>query len=954
MLIQKIKKRNGDTVDFMPKKISEAIGRAMVAVNGKVNPLHTDELLSAILKQLEARYGKERIPDVEGVQDIVERTLMEYRYFDIAKAYILYRERQKQLRERHEEIKKKIEARALYVVKRNGARELFNPQKLHRYFLYACNGYEGVVDIDSLVKQAEASIYDGIATAEIAQLAVMTVKSLIEKDPVYMAITNNIFFANLYREALGEKFSHETLEEQYQNAFVKNIKKSVEIGRLDPQMLNFDLPALSKKLKLNRDQLLSYRGLQTLYDRYFIYDRENNQRLETPQMFWMRVAMGIALNEKEDEKEKWTVEFYEVLSSLRFINSTPTLFHAGTLHPQLSSCYLTTVEDSLDHIFKCIGDNAQLSKWSGGLGNDWTNIRATGALIKGTNVESQGVIPFLKIANDTTVAINRSGKRRGATCAYLETWHLDIEDFLDLRRNTGDERRRTHDMNTAHWIPDLFMKRVEQDQEWTLFSPDDTPDLHHTYGKKFEARYIAYEKKAERGEIRLFKKVKASDLWKKMITRLFETGHPWITFKDACNVRSPQDHAGIIHSSNLCTEITLNTSKEETAVCNLGSLNLPMHIVNGEFSHELIKQTVETAMRMLDNIIDLNFYPTEEAKYSNIKHRPVGLGIMGFQDALYILDINFESAQMLECADQSMEVISYYAIVASTKLAKERGAYETFKGSKWDRGILPLDTLDLLEQERGVQIDVPRTATLNWDRVKEAIKKYGMRNSNCMAIAPTATISNICDCFPSIEPIYQNLYVKSNMSGEFTIMNPYLVNDLKAIGLWDLSTLDDLKFNDGSIQSIKSIPQKIKDKYKEAFEIKPEYLIEAAARRGKWIDQSQSLNIFLNTTNGKQISDVYLLAWKRGIKTTYYLRTRAASGVEKSTIDINRDKQIKNPAPEEISYSMKLNRSTPPPPDPILIHQNGSIEINLTETTAEKVNADGVCNLQTEDCEACQ
>ena len=707
MLIQKIKKRNGDTVDFMPQKISDAIGRAMVAVNGKVNPLQTDELLSAILKQLSARYGQERIPDVEGVQDIVERTLMEYRYFDTAKAYILYRERQRQLRDRHEEIKKKIEAQALYVVKRNGMRELFNPNKLYRYFLYACSGYEGVIDIDSLVKQTEASIYDGIATGEIAQLAVMTVKSLIEKDPVYLAITNNIFFANLYREALGEKFSHETLEEQCQKAFIKNIKKSVEIGRLDAEMLTFDLPELAKNLQVNRDQLLSYRGLQTLYDRYFIYDRENNQRLETPQMFWMRVAMGIALNEKENEKEKRVAEFYEVLSSLRFINSTPTLFHAGTLHPQLSSCYLTTVEDSLDHIFKCIGDNAQLSKWSGGLGNDWTNIRATGALIKGTNVESQGVIPFLKIANDTTVAINRSGKRRGATCAYLETWHLDIEDFLDLRRNTGDDRRRTHDMNTAHWIPDLFMKRVHADKEWTLFSPDDAPELHHLYGKAFEEKYIAYEKKAERGEMRLFKKLNAAHLWKKMITRLFETGHPWITFKDACNIRSPQDHAGVIHSSNLCTEITLNTSKEETAVCNLGSLNLPAHIVNSELNHELIKHTVETAMRMLDNIIDLNFYPTEEAKISNLKHRPVGLGIMGFQDALYMLDINFESAKMLEFADQSMEVIAYHAIHASTQLAKERGAYETFKGSKWDRGILPQDTLDLLAKERGAHIDVP-------------------------------------------------------------------------------------------------------------------------------------------------------------------------------------------------------------------------------------------------------
>jgi ribonucleoside-diphosphate reductase alpha chain len=600
-------------------------------------------------------------------------------------------------------------------------------------------------------------------------------------------------------------------------------------------------------------------------------------------MFWMRVAMGVAL--QESDKEARAVEFYRIISTLHFVPSSPTLFHSGTIHSQLSSCYLTTIEDDLSHIFKSIGDNAQMSKWAGGVANDWSKLRGTGALIKNTGVESQGVIPFLKIANDTTVAINRSGRRRGATCAYLETWHWDIEDFLELRKNTGDDRRRTHDMNTANWVPDLFIQRVKEGGMWSLFSPDETPDLHELYGEEFKKRYEQYEQRGLAGGLKLFRQIPAKDLWKKMLTMLFETGHPWITFKDPSNIRSPQDHTGVVHSSNLCTEITLNTSKEETAVCNLGSINLARHVRKGELDIEKIKYTVSIAMRMLDNVIDLNFYPTIEGRNSNLKHRPVGLGVMGFQDALYQMNINFDSEQMVQLADYSQEVISYYAILASTQLAKERGAYASFRGSKWDRGILPLDTIALLERERGTEIPVSREAKLDWSVVREAIKEYGMRNSNTMAIAPTATISNISGAIPSIEPIYKNIYVKSNISGDFVVVNHYLVKELKERGLWNDDMLTKLKFYDGRLTEIPEIPQDIKDKYKEVFEIDARWLIKAAAHRGKWIDQSQSLNIFYAGTSGKEISDIYLYAWDMGIKTTYYLRTLAVSQVEKSTVN---------------------------------------------------------------------
>lgn len=882
---ENVKKRDGTIVEFKPEKIADAIKKAVLSTRGSTSSVDINALTQHVLKAIEVQYAGYKTPDVEGIQNLVERTLMEFGLYDVSKAYILYRERHRELREqKQKEIIRDIESGKISVTKRDGSKEIFSQSKLRAYVARACKGFEGVVDIDGLIRQIEVGIYDGIKTSELAKLAVMSSKALIEQDPTaYEAITTRLFLSSLYKETLNTGFSKD-IREAYSKSFVTAIKKGVDQGFLTKELLSFDLEKLSRILIFDRDLLMNSRGIQTLYDRYFVKDKMTGLPVETPQFFWMRVAMGLSINEKE--KESRAMQFYEVLSSMRFVASTPTLFHSGTMHPQLSSCYLTTVEDDLNHIFKCISDNAQLSKWSGGLGNDWTNIRATGSLIKSTNVESQGVIPFLKIANDTTVAINRSGKRRGATCAYLETWHMDIEDFLDLRKSTGDERRRTHDMDTANWIPDLFMKRVINDENWTLFSPEEVPELHQTYGKKFEEKYAEYEKRAMEGKIELFKVVRAQQLWRKMITSLFETGHPWMVFKDPANVRSPQDHVGVVHSSNLCTEITLNTSKDETAVCNLGSINLANHIVNGNLDINLLKETVYTAMRMLDNVIDINYYPTIEAKNSNMKHRPVGLGIMGYQDALYMLGRNFDSEEGLAFADESMEVISYYAILASSELAKERGTYETYNGSKWDRGILPMDSFDLLEQERGMKIDVPRTSKMDWSVVRNAVKQNGMRNSNTMAIAPTATISNIAGCYPSIEPIYKNIYVKSNMSGEFTVVNKFLVEDLKANDLWNKTLLEKIKENDGNLQHIESLPKKIKDKYKEAFDIDPEWMIAAAARRIKWIDQSQSLNIFTATSSGKKLSDIYIYAWKMGLKSTYYLRTIAASTIEKSTLEI--------------------------------------------------------------------
>lgn len=791
--------------------------------------------------------------------------------------------------------------RLLHVQKRDGSLVDFDISHIQRAVSNVFQGYESLLDTQSavaeIVEECQNSLFDGISTQEINRTIILTMRSRIERDPLYSDLTARFFLNSMYKSLLGtDEFESDFLA-RYRQFFQLKLEEAATEGFLDPALLQFDLPTLVEQLQPERDHLLKYLGIETLYDRYFLRDKGRNTVLELPQYFWMRVAMGTALN--EERREEKAIEFYHVISALLYVPSTPTLFHAGTRHPQLSSCYLTTVEDNLEHIFKCIGDNAQLSKWSGGLGNDWSNIRGTGALVNSTNVPSQGVIPFLKIADTTTAAINRSGRRRGATCAYLETWHYDIEDFLELRKNTGDDRRRTHEMNTANWIPDLFMKRVAQDASWTLFSPDETPDLHDLYGRAFEERYEEYERKVDSGEIKLYKRLPAKELWRKMLTMLYETGHPWITFKDPCNVRSPQDHVGVVHSSNLCTEITLNTSSAETAVCNLGSINLSLYIKDNALDTELLQRTVKTAMRMLDNVVDINFYPTIEAKQANMIHRPIGLGIMGLQDALYQLDLAFDTEEAVDFSDRAMEFISYHAILASSELAREKGAYKSFAGSKWDRGIFPLDTIDLLEQERGLPINVSRSSHLDWTPVRTHVKQYGMRNSNCMAIAPTATISNIAGCLPSIEPIYKNLYVKSNQSGEFTIINNDLVNDLKQAGLWTDAMVQQLKYFDGDIQFIPEISEQLKAKYKETFQIHPQWLLRHAAARGKWLDQSQALNLFLSTTSGKFISDVYMDAWQRGLKTTYYLRTLGASAVEKSTLDLARRVPV-SPIVEEI------------------------------------------------------
>jgi ribonucleoside-diphosphate reductase alpha chain len=769
----------------------------------------------------------------------------------------------------------------LIVVKRNGDRVSFDRQKIRASILRAASGYEKDISIDQIEAEVMRNIYDSITTREIEQAMILAAVSFIEQDPAYDKVAARLILQKSYRESFGESIARADVKEFAKKAFVRGIKQGIEYNVLTPRLLEFDLERLAELLKFERDDLLNYLGLQTLYDRYFF--KINKQKVETPQAFWMRIAMGLALNEQH--KEERAAEFYEAFSTLRYVSSTPTLFHSGYVRAQLSSCYLSTVNDDLHHIFKVIGDNAQLAKWAGGIGNDWTNIRGTGSTIKSIHATSQGVIPYLKIVNDVVVAITRSGIRRGGTCVYLETWHIDIEDFIDLKRNTGDERRRTHDMNTANWIPDLFMKRVEQDADWTLFSPHEVPELHDLYGQAFEKRYEEYEALAREGKLEHFKVVSAKKLWRKMLSRLFETGHPWITFKDPCNIRSPQDHVGIVHSSNLCTEITLNTSADETAVCNLGSINLARHIVDGKLDTELLAQTIKTAIRMLDNVIDLNFYPTIEAQNSNFRHRPIGLGMMGFQDALFMLDIPYSSVQALDFSDIIGEYYSYYAIKASCELAKERGTYQSYKGSKWDRGIFPLDTVDLLEKERGQNIEVSRVSRLDWQPLRLLVKQFGMRNSNVMAIAPTATIANIAGCYPSIEPIYRNLYVKSNIAGEFTVINKYLLQDLKKLGLWGQELLEKIKYYDGELDQIREIPHHLKEKYKGSFEIDPVHMVKMTALRGKWIDQSQSHNVFMKGVSGKKLEDIYMAAWKFGMKTMYYLRTLGATQIEKSTLD---------------------------------------------------------------------
>jgi ribonucleoside-diphosphate reductase alpha chain len=884
MLATRVVKRTGEVVEFDEGRIRNAVVKAVRATgkDSDVSEQRIDDLVDRICHEIDGRFT-EFYPNVENIQDVVEKHLVLDGLYEIAKAYILYRAERQSLRQQAKQ--RAIEdARLgkLTVVKRDGRTALFNAKKIEDGLNRAAEGLNGTISSDLLLKEVLNNVHDQIPAAHIERAMVLASAAFIERDPAYSALAARLLLQKLYKEVIGRSTRGEELDRAYREAFTAGIQRGVQRGNFDPAMLGFDLPLLAASLKPERDRHFQYLGIQTLYDRYFIKDSDDTC-MELPQGFWMRVAMGLAIEERD--KNGRALEFYDLISNLLYVPSTPTLFHAGTSHPQLSSCYLTTIKDDLKHIFKSFSDNAQLSKWSGGIGNDWSYIRGTGARIHSTHVESQGVIPFLKIANDVTNAINRSGKRRGATCAYLETWHYDIEDFLDLRKNTGDERRRTHDMNTANWIPDLFMKRVLADEEWTLFSPDETPDLHGVYGRVFEERYVAYEKKAAEGGIELFKKLPAKQLWRKMLTMLYETGHPWITFKDACNVRSPQDHVGVVHSSNLCTEITLNTSVDETAVCNLGSINLGRHVRDGQLDAGLLAKTVKTAIRMLDNVVDINYYPTEEAKNSNLRHRPIGLGVMGFQDALYLLDLGFESDGALEFSDAMMELVSYHAIDGSCELARERGAYASFRGSKWDRGIFPFDTVDLLEQERGVPIDVSRKQRLDWQPLKAKVREHGMRNSNTMAIAPTATISNISGCYPCIEPIYKNIYVKANISGEFTVVNSYLIEDLKKVGLWNREMLEQIKYYDGSVQQIPNVPPEIKAKYKEAFEVDPVWALRLSAVRAKWIDQSQSHNVFMRGTSGKMLHDIYTMAWKMGLKTTYYLRTLAASQIEKSTLD---------------------------------------------------------------------
>lgn len=947
-----IKKRSGEITSFDPVKITLAIGKAYVDVNYKANSELTDKIAQDVIDEISTVF-EGRVPGVEDVQNMVEKKLMENGLFEVAKSYIIYRyEHTKVREEKKQEILEKIENSEVMVTKRNGTVEPFSIQKIRNSLEKIVGDFKADLDIDLIINQVRLEVYEDIPTSEIERALIMVLRSFIEKDPAYSKVAAIALSNQLYKQVIGaDVIDFNKLDEQLRAAFIKSIHTGVSHKRFDPRMLTFNLEYIASELTNDRDKLLSYLAVQTLNDRYFTRIPETKELLETPQMFWMRVAMGLAL--EEDNKEAKAVEFYRITSTLNFVPSSPTLFNSGMIHSQLSSCYLTTIADDLDNIFKSLGDNAQLSKWSGGLGNDWTSLRGTGALIKRNGIESQGVIPFLNIANATTVAISRSGRKRGATCAYLESWHWDIEDFLELRKNTGDERRRTHDMNTANWVPDLLVQRVKEDGMWSLFSPDETPDLHEIYGAEFKRRYEQYEQKGLRGELRMFKQMKAKDMWRKMLTMLFETGHPWITFKDPCNVRSPQDHIGVVHSSNLCTEITLNTSKDETAVCNLGSINLSQHVRAGQLDIEKLQYTTTVAMRMLDNVIDLNFYPTIEAKNSNLKHRPVGLGIMGFHDALYQMGINFDSEAMVEFADYSMEAVSYYAIYGSAMLAKERGPYSTFRGSKWDRGIFPVDTIALLEKERGESIPVSRTGRLDWAPVKAAVAEYGMRNSNTMAIAPTATISNISGAIPSIEPIYKNIYVKANISGDFVVINQYLVEDLKKIGMWNEQMVAQLKFHDGRVSAIEGIPQELKEKYKEVFEIDPKWLIKAAAFRGKWIDQSQSLNIFYGGKSGKEINDMYIYAWEMGIKTTYYLRTMAASQVEKSTVNVAEFGNTHNRALGTATVAPVVQPEPVVEPEPVVVPEPSAPVFKATPAPLEQSNFK-LCRIDDPDCEACQ
>jgi ribonucleoside-diphosphate reductase alpha chain len=876
-LFKTITKRNGESQSFDKSRILTALEKAFLS-ESRSEPETVSKLADQIISDVFERYSNKQVIKVEDVQDLVEEHLMKGGYYKIAKNYILYRSTH--TKQREDEVQTQIKEQKLEVKVGEADTVIFNSTIIEeRLRLLASDLMR--VSISEMLAAITKQVYNKITQKEINALILSSARDRIEQHYEYSFLASRIALNFLYTNILSDRFNSETLSKNYQDKFSDYIHSGIAYELLNPELANFDLPKLSAAINVDRDKKFLYLGTQILQDRYLLKDRSTEMTIfELPQWFWMRVAMGLSI--KEENKNERAIEFYNVLSNLDLVSSTPTLFNSGTVHSQMSSCYLNIVDDSLDGIFKLYSDNAQLSKWAGGIGTDWSNIRATGSRIKGTNGQSQGVIPFVKIFNDVALAVNQGGKRKGAMCAYMELWHLDFEQFLELKKNTGDERRRAHDINTAAWIPDLFMKRVKADGDWTYFCPSDAPGLHDLVGKAFEEKYIEYEKQ----NMDRAKTVKATQVWRKILTMLYETGHPWITFKDTCNIRSPQDHVGVVHSSNLCTEITLNTSKDETAVCNLASINLSQMITDGILDEEKIKRTVTTGLRMLDNVIDNNFYPTIEAERANLRHRAVGLGLMGFQDALYQSDLCYESEECMTFADRSMEMISYYTILASSDLAKERGSYETFKGSKWDRGILPIDTLDLLESERGEKVTINRNRELDWSVVRDRIKANGMRNSNTMAIAPTATISNICGVYPCTEPAYKNMYMKENLSGNFIVMNKYLIDDLEKINMWNEEMLKQLKLYNGSIEEINGIPDAIKAKYKETFEIDMKWIIKSSSLRAKWIDQSASTNVFVVTQSGKQLSELYMSAWEQGLKTTYYLRSLGATQVTKM-VDTN-------------------------------------------------------------------
>jgi ribonucleoside-diphosphate reductase alpha chain len=887
----KVIRRNGTVTPFDPSKITVAMTKAFLALEGKAvtSSSRVHEKVANITQKVTDTFMRRLHSGgtihIEEIQDQVELEMMRTGEYKVAKAYVLYREDRRRVREQEQQAKSKGETNHLSITRSDGSVVPLDLEALQKQIQYACTDLTDVSPTN-ILEEAKRNLFDQVPQQEVNKALIMAARVMIEKEPNYTYVAARLLLDDLCDEAfrflgLPDHLTTREITPLYPTYLRAYLTRGIALKLLDRRLDTFNLDLLSAAIRPERDQQFTYLGLQTLYDRYFI--RYEGQRFELPQVFFMRVAMGLAI--EEEEKEKQAIAFYHLLSSFDFMNSTPALFNAGTLFPQLSSCYVTTIPDDLGGIYGALKDNALLSKYAGGLGNDWTNVRAMGAGIKGTNGKSQGVVPFLNVANATAVAVNQGGKRKGAVCAYLETWHKDIEEFLELRKNTGDERRRTHDMNTANWIPDLFMQRVIEGKDWTLFSPDEVPRLHDLYGPAFTQAYMAYEEQAAKGEIKNSKKISAVTLWRKMLSMLFETGHPWITFKDVCNLRSPQQHVGVIHSSNLCTEIVLNTTYDEIAVCNLGSVNLAAHMTNSGLNQEKLRHTIHTALRMLDNVIDINYYSVPQARRSNLKHRPIGMGIMGFQDALYQLRIPYASAEAIEFADRSMEAISYYAIEASTDLAEERGTYASYPGSLWSQGILPIDSIAFLEENRGAYLEMDKSQTLHWAALRERVKKKGMRHSTVLAIAPTATISNICGVSPSIEPTYQNLFVKSNLSGEFTVMNPYLVRDLKQIGLWDEVMINDLKYYNGSVARINRIPDTLKQIYATAFEIDPIWLIDAASRRQKWVDQAQSLNLYIAQPSGKKLDHLYRHAWIRGLKTTYYLRSMGATNTEKSTID---------------------------------------------------------------------